>query len=266
MPKQHKPPTALSDLQQWFSDAVMTTDTDKKKENMATASRYIKSSKAHESDERLLVYINDYWPRLLDSLSEDFPLLKNTLGNSAFTGLMKAYLNAYPSTSFTLHYLPKHLCEFIEQQYNETNKALILDIARYEWAYRAAAFAKEQQAFNPNELTDSQKSQLLALPLRLQAHVHLLNRQSECSYAQPDSRKTDSHYCLIARQQHKVVDRRIPKELFELLGLMKAGASIEDALNTFTQSLPKDVTLKIEENIEGWFAQLVQEQLLVHPQ
>lgn len=72
-------------------------------------------SRALSSRERLGVYANAYYARLLECLREEFPTLVHALGEENFDGFGFAYLQNHPSQSYTLSDLgrdfPQHLVE-----------------------------------------------------------------------------------------------------------------------------------------------------------
>lgn len=64
--------------------------------------RIIAPSKAQSSLERLAVYGNAYYARLLECLRDEYPALVCAVGKEAFDGLAVGYLQQRPSTSYTL--------------------------------------------------------------------------------------------------------------------------------------------------------------------
>jgi len=86
--------------------------------------------------ERLEIYNRMYWFRVLDSLYEDCPGLRAVLGDRKFMRLAEAYLQKYPSRSYTLRNLPSRLEQFIseEPRWTRPHTALCRDLARFEWA------------------------------------------------------------------------------------------------------------------------------------
>lgn len=62
---------------------------------------------------RIAVYANAYFARLVDCLGEVFPILKRTLGEEAFEGFAAEYLKENPSRSYTLHRLGVRFPEFL---------------------------------------------------------------------------------------------------------------------------------------------------------
>ncbi len=77
-----------------------------------------------------------YWFRVLDSLYEDCPGLRAVLGDGKFIQMAEAYLQKYPSRSFTLRNLPSRLEKFLreEPKWTRPHTTLCLDLARFEWA------------------------------------------------------------------------------------------------------------------------------------
>src|ERR1700693_5287793 len=59
-------------------------------------------SKRRTSIERLEVYANAYYARLLECLRDEFPALLHAVGEEVFDGLAFEYLPSYPSQSYTL--------------------------------------------------------------------------------------------------------------------------------------------------------------------
>lgn len=78
-----------------------------------TAEELITPSVSMNSMERLELYHRQYWHCLLDSMAEDFPALRQLLGDATFWQLIEAYLEATPPRSFTLRHLGADLAEFV---------------------------------------------------------------------------------------------------------------------------------------------------------
>jgi hypothetical protein len=83
-------------------DFDMQTVSEDGQSTATMASRYIKPSATLTSLERLAIYNRQYWFRVLDALSEDYPALSAIVGPDRFDALIRAYLADNPSTSFTL--------------------------------------------------------------------------------------------------------------------------------------------------------------------
>ncbi len=79
----------------------------------------IAPSQAQTSVERLAIYANAYYARLLECLGEEFPVLKQTLGDETFDAFAFAYLQTYPSRSYTLNKLGENFPRFLNETRGE---------------------------------------------------------------------------------------------------------------------------------------------------
>ena len=100
------------------------------------ASEFIKPNDRLTSLERLSIYNRQYWFRLMDCLWDDYPGLRALLGHQKFERLRIAYLERYPSHSFTLRNLGSRLFQFLQEEPALTSpiQGMCLDMARFEWA------------------------------------------------------------------------------------------------------------------------------------
>ena len=71
----------------------------------AVAKRIIKPNDRLNSFERLEIYNRQYWFRVLDAFSDDFPGLRAILGDRCLDAVAKAYLTDCPSRSFSMREL-----------------------------------------------------------------------------------------------------------------------------------------------------------------
>jgi hypothetical protein len=104
------------------------------------AAEFVKPNDRLTSFERLQLYNRMYWFRLLDAVRDDCPGLLAALGERSFGRLAQAYLERYPSRSFTLRDLCSRLERFIRERPTlaAPRTALALEIARFEWAQTVA--------------------------------------------------------------------------------------------------------------------------------
>jgi hypothetical protein len=146
----------LHDLQRRMAAAVMrplTSDEQTRRRDekggsvQREAASFIKPNDRLDSFERLEIYNRQYWFRLFSSFEEDFPGLKSIVGSKRFVKLMRAYLEAHPSRSFTLRNLGSSLVRWLEEnpQYSAPFTADATAMAALEWAH-IEAFDSEQRA------------------------------------------------------------------------------------------------------------------------
>ncbi len=80
------------------------------------AAQLIKPNDRLTSLDRIEIYNRQYWFRLIDCLYEDYPGVLAILGQRKFNKLICAYLEKYPSRSFTLRNLGDRLARFIDER------------------------------------------------------------------------------------------------------------------------------------------------------
>lgn len=172
----------LLELQRRMSNAVMqpmTKDYRMRsksadgKRMTAAAADFIKPNSRLTSFERLEIYNQQYWYRIVSALSEDFPGLSRVLGERKFDAMILAYLAENPSTTFTLRNLGANLVGWLQQnpQWAGASPHLARDVARLEWAYVEAFDNAEYPAITTEDLASIADDTIFTL----QPHVRLLD-------------------------------------------------------------------------------------------
>ena len=75
------------------------------------SARVVSSAKTSAS-RRLAIYYDAYRLRLLEALDSNYPILHSWMGDDEFEKLGLAYLDAHPSTHFSIRYFGHRLSEF----------------------------------------------------------------------------------------------------------------------------------------------------------
>lgn len=120
-----------------------------------TAKEIIKPNDRLTAFERLEIYNRQYWFRILDGLSDDFPGLRAVLGDRRFNKLSQHYLTDCPSRSFTMRDLGSRLENWLAKrpQYAPGRLQLALDMVRLEWAEIEAFDAAFETPLTATDLT-----------------------------------------------------------------------------------------------------------------
>lgn len=100
-------------------------------------------SSKQSSVERLSVYGNAYFARLLGCLEEEFPATRQAVGAEAFAGFVSAYLQKHPSTSYSLGDLHRRFPDFLSESRPPATAEsaaptwveFVIDLARLESMY-----------------------------------------------------------------------------------------------------------------------------------
>lgn len=167
---------ALATLQRWFQAVVCHPDGvaaglrsepavssfDVQPETLAA---WILPSRKLSSQQRLAIYANAYFTRLLECIRAVFPMLAVAAGDDAFTELALGYLLAYPSRSYTLNRLGGSFPRYLAESRPARDEALgstpdwadlLIDLAELEWAINEVfdGPGSEQTALlDPHDLT-----------------------------------------------------------------------------------------------------------------
>jgi hypothetical protein len=272
--------SSLLDFQRRVSSAVMSPlDASVR----AAAKQFVKPNDRLASTERLNIYHRQYWYRILDSLNEDFPGLRATLGARAFQRLSRAYLTDCPSQSFTLRNLGSRLASWLTEhpEFGGRNLTLALDMIRLEWAHIEAFDGAARKVLGPEDLLELGPE----LSIALQPHIALLELQYPVDElrAQVTNRSSEEHgiasnavtqaarhrptrryarpkpqriYLAVHRVEFTVYYRRLAADEFRLLQAIGKGRPIGEALD----SVPAE-----PDNIQTWFANWAQLGWLCRP-
>jgi hypothetical protein len=243
------------------------------------AARFIKPNDRMTSFERLEIYNQQYWWRVLSSLMEDFPGLRALVGARRFEELCKAYLVDCPSRSYTLRDLGSRLEAWLRRHPRWAGRRLVLalDIVSLEWAEIEAFDGPAEPVFRPEDLGTSSK---LPQHLRLQPYIRLLSfhypvddlllkirengdEKDVASNAFQERRKQKRIravaklkpapiFLAVHRMDDTVYFRRLEEEEFIILRALQEGKSINQAL---VLAIRKKSGRKVDwaSSVERWF-------------
>ncbi len=283
MPKSslRKPAPGLQTLQRAIAGALMKPlngDETMTPSNRVVAEKFIKSNSRLTSFERLQIYGQQYWWRLLGSFGEDFSGLRAVLGEKKFEKLATAYLGKHGSTSWTLRNLGSKLVAFLESNPKLTHPrtALALDVAHVEWA-RVLAFDEiARKVIDPAKLARTPPGRL---KLALQPYIVLLelshpvdelmhklkraeNSAVSNAVAATGSRRRAHVTCrrsrkpvflAVHRLDNSVYFKRHEPEAHALLVALRDGSTLESACESAFAGT-KMPAEKCAEKIREWFS------------
>lgn len=184
--------------------------------------------------ERLEIYANMYFYRLLDSLRSDCPRLLALLGDRHFHNLVTDYLLAHPSRHPSLRQLPRQLAAFLRRHPLSERWPAAGDLAALEWARASAFDAADAAVLSRERLASLPPERWAALTLAfvpslrvLEAEhaVHELWSALDGAGAPPPAPPRAPTALLVWRQELVVYHR--PLSALEALALAaaRAGAS-----------------------------------------
>ena len=285
MPKvsRHKTDSGLEALQRAITGALMkplNADESMAVASRAVAEKFIKPNDRLTAFERLQIYNQQYWWRLLGAFAEDFRGVRAVLGERKFDKLATAYLEQHGSTSWTLRNLGSKLVAFLEENPKLTHPrtALAVDVARVEWARVLAFDEPSRKVVAPEKLARIAPDRLrLALQpyivlLELAHPVDDLMRRlkraefSAVSNAVSSAVKRRSRplavrrsptpiYLAVHRLNESVYFKRHDREAHALLLALRDGATLDAACETAfadSEESPEKCAAKIREWFSRW--------------
>jgi len=242
------------------------------------AKKIIKPNDRLTSFERLEIYNRQYWFRILDALSDDFPGLRAVLGDRRFDKLARHYLSDCPSRSFTMRDLGSRLEAWLKKhlEYAAGRQQLALDMVRLEWA--------EIEVFDSAAMTPLTTAALAGvdaakLRLRLQPYIRLLalhypvddlllsvkqDAPADIASNAVEERHKRKKVSAVARLEptpihlavHRIDNtvyfRRLEREEFLILDNLRKGRTLErSVVGCFRNA--KTPTGKIAADVGSWF-------------
>ena len=213
----------------------------------ATADALLRSTDAVHARERLGLYHRQYWFRLIDSLAEDFPRVRDLLGAESFLSAIERHLRARPPASWTLRHLGAGFADFLR---HDSAIAVPLrpwaaDLAVYDYAH--------MQAFEATTLPAPENADHATRALTLQPSVLLVAvdrpisrllrpRRKPATFAPPDLVRRELH--VVWRDSgHVLRARREPLSLYPLLQSLRRGGALEKIIAD-TRPLPRPVAIR----------------------
>ncbi len=127
---------------------------------------WVRDTPAVDRATRLAIYANAYRARLAEALAENYPALHTLLGDERFATLCRRYLDAHPSPHASIRWFGDRLAEFLARHPDYRFQGVLAEMARFEWALRAAFDAADAAPLTPAHLQDLPPAQWPALVLR----------------------------------------------------------------------------------------------------
>ncbi|MCK6445996.1 MAG: DNA-binding domain-containing protein [Planctomycetes bacterium] len=224
--------------------------------------------------ERVEIYSDMYFLRLVDCLREDFPCLAWTLGDGRFEKLTRGYVTACPSMHFSLNQLGAKLASHVATT-NVKKRGFFAELAALERAIQEVFDEHASPAIGRAELeavpqSDWPSLRLVTTPaLRLFAFRYPVNRYYQAfkdgRRPKAPSEAVASHgpttWCAVYRKDYQVWRANLTHEQHALLAELMRGAPLGRALEACVASPGFDAT-KLG-SLGDWFREWASEGLFV---
>jgi hypothetical protein len=208
----------------------------------------IRRSKNLTAAERMAIYANAYYARLLECMEAWFPVLKSALGEEVFNGFAFEYLQQYPSKSYTLDRLGENFARFLDETRPDPEEGswpdFLIDLATLEWnihqvfdgpgvEFQPLLTAEALQAFPAERFAESR---LVPVPcLRRLSFRYPVNAYYTAARAVEEGEEVplpDPAPEWVALSRREFVVRRYPlgPAQYALLEKILAGATVGEAI------------------------------------
>jgi len=236
-------------------------------------------SQRRTSIERLEVYANAYYARLLECLRDEFPALLHAVDEEVFDGLAFEYLQKYPSASYTLSDLSRRFAQFLEETRPREEAAdeaeagdgpawpdFLIDLVRLERTYSEVfdgpgaerltlLRADDIQAISPDDWPSARLVPvpcLRLLSLRYPVHAYATGVRKHEDPPLPDPQPT---WLAVSRINYVVRRWTLSRMQHDLLQSLLAGTpigtAIEQAALAATES--GETLDRLADSLRDWF-------------
>ncbi|OGQ21429.1 MAG: hypothetical protein A3I05_09055 [Deltaproteobacteria bacterium RIFCSPLOWO2_02_FULL_44_10] len=106
------------------------------------------------AEERLDIYAQMYFFRLLNCLQEDFPAVRAFLGSESFAHVVANYVGSFPSEHWSLRYAGARLPDFLKSTEYHQISPFLSDLARFEWQLLDVIDAPDAKLLSQNRLAE----------------------------------------------------------------------------------------------------------------
>lgn len=178
-------PEKLKKTQQWFGSIIGRRIDENSHINPVAPSgrlietearQYIKPGPKLKSHQRIEIYNQQYWWRLLSCLQDIYPLVTRLFGYYGFNeAIATPFLESYPPNHWSLNILGDRLPQWIKENYREKDKQFVYDAALIDFAFNHAFLVGENKPIAMDQISNGDFSVLLEKKLVLQPHVHLFS-------------------------------------------------------------------------------------------
>lgn len=238
----------LPRMQRWMQEVVVhpgeiaeavASPSARKALGGATIEDVILPSRTLPPAARVGIYQGMYLMRMEEALESDYPALKHLLGGRGFRDLVRDYVAAHPSVSYTLNRLGDHFPEFVAKWPGAKRPAVCHDLARLELAVAEVFDAPEVPPLSDAEIAavppaSWERARLAPieafrlLSFRYSVNAYLQSVRDE-DHAHPGMKRKDS-FVAVYRREYSVWRHDLSQPAHDLLADLVAGKPLGKAV------------------------------------
>lgn len=185
--------------------------------------------------DRLSIYGDGYYWRLIDCLGANYEVLKKVLGDELFSELSRDYLDKYPSRYKCIDDVGAELSLFVKKHPVSKGRPYLTELAALEWAVHQSMYADDVSPMDPKKLSALSPQQWAKAKIAFDPSVRLMKLNWPLDKLWRDGKwraRREKIFLLVYRRDDKLV--RIPRltpDQFKLLESLKVGLTLEKSLS-----------------------------------
>jgi Putative DNA-binding domain len=243
-------------------------------EDIVELNELIRGDDRLSASERVEIYANAYFYRILDCLKEDFPATLSVLGPDHFHNLITGYLIAYPPTEPSIFYAGTYLADYLRDHPIRQRWPFIAELARLERAIVESFHAADERPLSEDVMRAIAPGAWPALKMRAHPSIRIVDCEWRVDHLLPGtevSRETDDADAgderepraplrervsvLVWRQDARVSHRALVRAERAALRLAALGASFAEMCEAASgESSGGDPVMLINRLLARWLA------------
>jgi len=231
---------SLKSLQASFQRHLFTGDGD--------IVEHIVSMENANNEQRMNTYTNAYYGRLVETLAGDYPAVQALLGETAFTALCHDYIQAHPSTHYSLRWFGRHLQAFLADAPQTRDRPYLAELADLEWTFVNSFDAANAEVLDETAAAGIAPQAWPGITIAFHPSVHLVDYhwniidlwrtvRDQQEVPSPEA-LPEASSCLIWRQDLTTRYRILETDEAEALRAALQGASFAGLCEIVTHILP----------------------------
>lgn len=244
-----------------MQEAILSADMEK-----AKPEQWIRAKKDFAPDAQLNVYVKGYRYRLFDIVSEDYNATRYRLGDETMDRLLRSFVEETPSNYYNLSRYAQRFPDYIR----DVVAPDVYELARLEGILTEVFDEPETLPLSAEALSalDPEAFFTQKLPLRKACRLSTMDYATNAFYSafhqeeKPKPSEKGEYFLAVFRHEDSVWRMELEKEEYQLLGYLKEGYSIGDALEKYLESDSVTNPEGIITNLQQWLARWVRNGLL----
>ncbi len=260
--------TALPSLERWFQGEIVAPHEDRKRGR--PAKDVILPSRTLAPEERVAIYGEMYFLRLLECLAEDYPAVKKLVGAGGFERLARAYLKKHPSKHYSLSALGRKLPDFLAGAAKMPRHAMLADVARVERTISESFDAEVSPSLSPADLAMIPPAAWETARIRMTESLHLLALDHRANAIVTACRQDKTlpplgrarSWVAVYRREWTVWRMELTESMHAVLSALAKGKPLAKALSAGARS-HEGTPESMQSDVHRWFREWATEGLFV---